>query len=67
MFEQFLNEVDASCVTVNSSTRFNDGEQLGLGAELGISTGKFHAYGPMGAGEITATRFVVKGDGHIRG
>ncbi|HLT23024.1 MAG TPA: glutamate-5-semialdehyde dehydrogenase [Bacteriovoracaceae bacterium] len=64
---QFLNSVDASCVMINASTRFNDGGELGLGAELGISTSKLHAYGPMGAEQMTITRYVVVGDGHIRG
>ncbi len=64
--ERFLNSVDASCVVVNASTRFNDGGQLGLGAELGISTTKIHAYGPMGAEQMTTTRFVVVGDGQVR-
>ena len=63
---KFLSTVDASCVVVNASTRFNDGGQLGLGAELGISTTKIHAYGPMGAEQMTTTRFVVIGDGQIR-
>ncbi|MFZ4713694.1 MAG: glutamate-5-semialdehyde dehydrogenase [Bacteriovoracaceae bacterium] len=64
--ELFLNSLDASCLVVNASTRFNDGGELGLGAELGISTSKLHAYGPMGAKEMTTTRFVVKGTGQIR-
>ena len=64
--EKFLSEVDASCVVVNASTRFNDGGQLGLGAELGISTTKIHAYGPMGAEQMTTTRFVVVGEGQVR-
>ena len=63
---QFLNEVDASVVMVNASTRFNDGGELGLGAEIGISTSKLHAYGPMGLEELTTTKFVVFGDGQIR-
>ena len=63
---KFLSAVDASCVMVNASTRFNDGGQLGLGAELGISTTKIHAYGPMGAEQMTTSRYVVVGDGHIR-
>jgi glutamate-5-semialdehyde dehydrogenase len=64
--EAFSLGVDASCIMHNASTRFNDGGQLGLGAELGISTTKFHSYGPMGAKEMTCTRFLVKGNGHIR-
>lgn len=64
--EKFLAQVDASCVMLNASTRFNDGAQLGLGAELGISTTKIHAYGPMGAEQMTATRFVVEGQGQTR-
>lgn len=64
--EMFLSSVDASCVMINASSRFNDGGQLGLGAELGISTTKFHAYGPMGAEQMTTTRYVVVGDGHVR-
>jgi len=64
--KQFARRVDASCVVVNASTRFNDGFQLGLGAEIGISTTKLHAYGPMGLEELTTKRFVVIGDGHIR-
>jgi len=64
--ERFLNEVDASCVLWNASTRFNDGGELGLGAEIGISTSKLHAYGPMGLRELTSTRYVVRGDGQVR-
>jgi glutamate-5-semialdehyde dehydrogenase len=63
---QFLREVDASVVLVNASTRFNDGGELGLGAEIGISTSKLHAYGPMGLEELTTTKFVVLGDGQVR-
>ncbi len=63
---RFLREVDASCVLVNASTRFNDGGELGLGAELGISTTKLHAYGPMGLEELCTRKFVVLGDGHVR-
>jgi len=63
---RFLREVDASVVLVNASTRFNDGGQLGLGAEIGISTSKLHAFGPMGVEELTTTKFVVFGDGQIR-
>jgi glutamate-5-semialdehyde dehydrogenase len=65
--ELFLNSLDASALVVNASTRFNDGGELGLGAELGISTSKLHAYGPMGAKEMTTTRFIVRGSGQIRG
>lgn len=64
--EEFLNSLDASALMVNASTRFNDGGELGLGAELGISTSKLHAYGPMGAKEMTTTRFLVTGNGQIR-
>ncbi len=63
---RFLAEVDASLVLVNASTRFNDGGQLGLGAEIGISTSKLHAYGPMGLEELTTTKFIAYGDGQIR-
>ena len=66
VIEQFLNSLDASALMVNASTRFNDGGELGLGAELGISTSKLHAYGPMGAKEMTTTRFLVLGTGQIR-
>lgn len=66
VIELFLNAVDASCLAINASTRFNDGGELGLGAELGISTSKLHAYGPMGAQEMTTTRFIVRGNGHVR-
>lgn len=62
----FKRAVDASSIMVNASTRFNDGGEYGLGAELGISTSKIHAYGPMGAKEMTIERFVVYGKGHIR-
>jgi glutamate-5-semialdehyde dehydrogenase len=63
---RFMNEVDASCVLWNASTRFNDGGELGLGAEIGISTSKLHAYGPMGLRELTCTRYLVRGDGQVR-
>jgi len=63
---RFLREVDASVVLVNASTRFNDGGQLGLGAEMGISTSKLHAFGPMGVRELTTTKFVVRGNGQVR-
>lgn len=64
--QRFLREVDASAVMINASTRFNDGGQFGLGAEIGISTTKLHAYGPMGLKELTALKFIVYGDGQIR-
>jgi len=63
---RFIREVDASLVIVNASTRFNDGGELGLGAEIGISTSKLHAYGPMGIKELTTTKFVAWGNGQIR-
>ena len=63
---RFVAEADSSVVLVNASTRFNDGGQLGLGAEIGISTSKLHAFGPMGLEELTTTKFVVFGDGQIR-
>ncbi|MBG0775636.1 MAG: glutamate-5-semialdehyde dehydrogenase [Desulfovibrionaceae bacterium] len=63
---RFLREVDASMVAVNASSRFNDGGQLGLGAEMGISTSKLHSYGPMGVKELTTTKFVVLGQGQVR-
>ncbi|MEE4167111.1 MAG: glutamate-5-semialdehyde dehydrogenase [Desulfocapsaceae bacterium] len=63
---RFIAEVDASAVIVNASTRFNDGGQLGLGTEIGISTTKLHAYGPMGLEELTTRKFVVYGNGQVR-
>ena len=63
---KFLREVNSSTVLVNASTRFNDGNQLGLGAEIGISTTKLHAFGPMGLEELTTTKFIVFGDGQVR-
>ncbi len=64
--QRFVREVDSSTVMVNASTRFADGYELGLGAEIGISTSKLHAFGPMGVGELTTTKFVVFGDGQVR-
>jgi glutamate-5-semialdehyde dehydrogenase len=64
--ERFLAEVDASCVLWNASTRFNDGGELGLGAEIGISTTRMHAFGPMSLRELTAEKFVVRGNGQVR-
>jgi glutamate-5-semialdehyde dehydrogenase len=63
---RFVDEVDSSAVMVNASTRFNDGGQLGLGAEIGISTDKIHARGPCGLRELTSTKWIVIGDGQIR-
>jgi len=65
--QEFLRRVNSSCVLVNASTRFNDGGQLGLGAEIGISTTKLHAFGPMGLRELTTQKFVVLGQGQTRG
>jgi len=64
--KRFVRETDSSVVLVNASTRFNDGSELGLGVEIGISTSKLHAFGPMGVEELTTTKFVVFGDGQIR-
>lgn len=64
--ERFLREVNSSAVLVNASTRFNDGGQLGLGAEIGISTSKLHAFGPMGLEELTTQKYVIRGEGQIR-
>lgn len=65
--QRFVRELDASCVIVNASTRFNDGGELGLGAEMGIATSKLHAYGPMGLESLTTEKWVVFGDGQVRG
>jgi glutamate-5-semialdehyde dehydrogenase len=62
----FIERVNSSAVMVNASTRFNDGGELGLGAEIGISTSKIHAFGPMGLEELTTTKFIVFGDGQVR-
>ncbi|MBP8984839.1 MAG: glutamate-5-semialdehyde dehydrogenase [Syntrophobacterales bacterium] len=64
--QRFLSEVNSSTVLVNASTRFSDGFELGLGAEIGISTTKLHAFGPMGVEELTTTKFIVYGDGQVR-
>ncbi|MFC8734125.1 glutamate-5-semialdehyde dehydrogenase [Luteimicrobium sp. NPDC057192] len=64
--ERFVAELDSAAIMVNASTRFTDGGQLGLGAEIGISTQKLHARGPMGLAELTTTKWVVHGDGHVR-
>ena len=65
--EKFLNEVDAACVYVNASTRFTDGFEFGFGAEIGISTQKLHARGPMGLRELTSYKYQIYGTGQIRG
>lgn len=65
--QKFLNEVDAAAVYVNASTRFTDGSEFGFGAEIGISTQKLHARGPMGLEALTTTKYIIYGDGQIRG
>jgi glutamate-5-semialdehyde dehydrogenase len=64
---RFVAGVDSAAVMVNASTRFTDGGEFGFGAEIGISTQKLHARGPMGLPELTSTTYVVTGDGHVRG
>ena len=64
--QRFLNEVDAAAVYVNASTRFTDGFEFGFGAEMGISTQKLHARGPMGLKELTSTKYIIYGNGQIR-
>ena len=65
--EKFLREIDSACVYVNVSTRFTDGFEFGFGAEIGISTQKLQARGPMGLREITSYKYQITGDGQIRG
>ena len=64
--QRFLDEVDAAAVYVNASTRFTDGFEFGFGAEIGISTQKLHARGPMGLKELTSTKYIIYGNGQIR-
>jgi len=64
--QKFLDEVDAACVYVNASTRFSDGNEFGFGAEIGISTQKLHARGPMGLEALTSYKYIVYGSGQIR-
>ena len=65
--KEFVNRVDAAAVLVNTSTRFVDGEEFGFGAEIGISTQKLHARGPMGLEQLTTTKYIVNGQGQTRG
>jgi len=64
--QYFLNRIQSSVVMANASTRFSDGGQMGLGAEIGISTSKLHAYGPMGVTDLTTRKYVIRGAGQVR-
>ena len=64
--EKFLRGIDSACVYVNASTRFTDGFEFGFGAEMGISTQKLHARGPMGLRELTSYKFLIRGNGQVR-
>jgi glutamate-5-semialdehyde dehydrogenase len=64
--QAFIRRINSAVVMANASSRFSDGGQLGLGAEIGISTSKLHAYGPMGAESLTTEKFIVMGDGEVR-
>ena len=64
--QRFLNEIDSACVYVNASTRFSDGNEFGFGAEIGISTQKLHARGPLGLSELTTSKYLIFGNGQIR-
>lgn len=64
--QRFLQQIDAACVYINASTRFTDGFEFGFGAEIGISTQKLHARGPMGLNELTSTKYIIYGDGQVR-